>query len=198
MKHLIFVFVVIALLTGCAVAPPAPTPAPTAAPPTPTSAPTAVPITSIDLEPLLIVSGDLPDGLSGAQVRDQAPGMFKEMPPAANVAYQQFSRDNKGAGGVAVFLYEQATDRDSGYKKILAGMSSAVAVADVGEEARMAILDDSIVALTGESSADFLFRRCAAVVHIRMTHNDIASNLNNEVIAYAKRLDKRLKEKTCQ
>lgn len=165
--------------------------APISVPPAPTSLPTAIPLSAIDLEPLLIQSGDLPAGITGAQVRDTPPKMFDGMPKAAKAIYQQFARGTDQIGGVSVFLYEKDTDRDQGYGFILGGMNTAQVTEGVGEQAVIAGPSKETAAVLNFS--DLLLRRCRAIAHIRMTGKDTAE----AVTAYAKRLDTRLSEVVC-
>lgn len=162
-----------------------------AALPTTLPAPTAVPLDQIDLESLMVQPGDLPAGVSGAQVRDVAPKMFDGMPGALKTAYQQFARGDQPAGGVVVFLYEADADRDQGYGFILGGMGTTTAVEGVGEQATATEPSKEVAAVL--NFTDLLFQRCHAVAHIRMTGADTAAS----IAAYAKRLDKRLSSVAC-
>jgi hypothetical protein len=175
-----------------------PTPVPTDTPtPVPTDTPTPVPLSGIDLEPILIQSGDLPAGYSGAQVRSVLPGMFDGLPETDNSVYQQFEKDGGPAGGIAIALYESLDDQVKAYQIILDGMltedsiealekefgSSPLGIAfsfpdDVGEEAYAVgdyrKIDDQdplwmqdLKRETANDSSEVLFRRCDAVVHIR-------------------------------
>jgi hypothetical protein len=205
-KRLVFsvVFIVAVLMSACApgVSPvtsnptgaPEPTVQPTIIPTEkPTIAPTAtatpMPLSALKLDSLLIQSGDLPAGLSGAQIRDTAPLMFEKVPKADNTIYQQVARNGKQAGGVAVFLYEDTSKVDEAYKEILSGMGSdANPVSEIGDKA-------SIMMLTlGMEGGDLVFERCNFVVHVRFTGTPNA----DDITSYAKRLDARLSEVACR
>lgn len=180
MRYVIALF----LLVACG-SPPAtitPTIIPTAMPPT------AIPLSAIDLEPLLIQSGDLPAGIEGAQVRDVAPAMFDGMPKAAKTIIQQFAQGVDQIGGVSVFLYDKDNDRESAYQFIAKGMSNSDALTDTGDRA---IVSKPIAAI---NFVDILFQRCAAVVHIRMSGEDLD---RDAATIYARRLDKRLLGVVC-
>ncbi len=196
---------VIAVLTACAPGAsspagsipttlPEPTMQPTAMPtekPTivPTATATPVPLSALKLDSLLVQAGDLPAGLSGAQIRDTAPAMFKAVPQADKTIYQQFARNGSPAGGVAVFLYEDNANVDKAYSVILAGMGSdSKPVSKLGDKASIAILT------VGMEGGDLIFTRCNGVVHIRMTGTSSA----DEITSYAKRLDTRLSEVACR
>lgn len=62
MKKLFVTIVVLFILAGCSSLTSQSTP-------TPTATPTPIPLSDIDLEPILIQSGDLPAGYSGSQVK---------------------------------------------------------------------------------------------------------------------------------
>lgn len=187
MRRVVLAILAALALIGCGAAPAAQ--APTVA--VSTAVPTALPLEALDLEPLLVQPGDLPAGMSGAQVRDTAPKMFDGMPGAQRTAYQQFARGSEPAGGVAVFLYEADADRDQGYGFVLGGMGPTVTVEGVGDHATATEPSKEVAALLNFS--DLLFQRCHAVAHIRMTGTDAAAS----IAAYAKRLDKRLSAVVC-
>lgn len=151
----------------------------------------AVP-SAIDLEPLLVQSGDLPAGVTGAQVRDVAPKMFDQAPKADRVLYQQFASGAKQIGGVAVFLYKDADTRTQGYSVIAKDMGQTEVVAGLGDQAVVTLLSPQAAAY-GLDFADVLFQRCVAVVHVRISGPDsrVAAT------AYAKRLDKRPAQVVC-
>lgn len=188
-RRLFVAITVTIVLIGCGAAPAEPAAvAPTSAP---AAAPTAtpVPLDQVDLESILIASGDLPAGMSGAQVRDTAPKMFDGMPPAIKVINQQIAQDERQIGGVTVFLYADAAEREKAYKLVLDGFGDAKAVEDLGEQAQITLPDDGTVTVI--DSADVAFVRCQAVAHVRMTGAGVSKD-TTPLTAYAKRLDKRL------
>ena len=147
-------------------------------------------LTGVDLEPLLIQSGDLPAGTGGGQVRDGAPQMFAQAPAPTKAIYQQLARGSDQAGGVTVLLYAQPADREAAYTTTLDGMGDTYPVDGIGEQAVMSQPID----LLGLHGSDLLFRRCAAVVHVRF----IDPNSPTDTLkAYGQRLDKRLQGVVC-
>ena len=166
---------------------------PTPLPPTAVPTPTPIALADIDIEPLLIQDGDLPAGLSGAQVRSTPPNMFRDVTGASNQIHQQFARGDDPAGGVAVFLFEDTAARDQAYAVILDGFGDTIEAVDVGEQGA-AFVPPEIMRRQGLNSYDLLFSRCSAVAHIRMSGEfmDIAM-----ITAYAERLDQRLTEAVC-
>lgn len=169
-------FLIAALLLGAcgASAPPASLPIPL---------PTAVPLSAVDLEPLLIQSGDLPSGLGAAQVSDTPPKMFASLPKAIRAIDQRIQRAGATAGGITVLLYDDPTP---GYQALIATMGATDAVA-VGEQSRITRASDLLPGF------DVALVRCHAVVYVRMTGDVSAEN----VLAYAKRLDARLSNAVC-
>jgi hypothetical protein len=188
--RLALITLVALVIAGCGTAPEAAVP--TAAPIQPTAVPTAVPLADLDLEPLLIQAGDLPAGLTGAQIRDTAPEMFSKVPKATKTLNQQFAQADKQVGGVTVLLYDSPADVSTAYDVIWNGMSTGSSALDIGEKAG-GFAKKQIVGTTQFEFSDVLFRRCHAVVHIRMPVSDIAMST-----AYAQRLDKRLSAVVCR
>ena len=148
-----------------------------------------VPLERIDLDPLLLRSGDLPGDVSGAQVRRNAPAQFDGAPAPAQVVYQQFMDGPKQIGGVTVFLYEQDADREATYQLAARGMTNPDPVADIGNQAVI----DQPPALEA-NDVDVLFHRCRAVAHIRLSGANVDSSV---ATAYARRLDQRLSVVAC-
>lgn len=193
MRRLLVVIALLGIVAACGAAPAASVPTPSPLPPTPLPTPTPISLTDIDLEPLLIQDGDLPAGLSGAQVRSTPPNMFRDITGAANQIHQQFARDGNSAGGVAVFLFEETADRDQAYAVILDGFGDTIEAVDVGEQGSATPPTTSMIN-QGLNSYDLLFSRCAAVAHIRMSGEFMDINM---ITAYAERLDQRLTEAVC-
>ena len=192
------------LMVGCSTSTPLPTPMPTSTPtPIPTPTPTPIPLSEINLEPIVFLSGDLPAGFSGAQIRDTPPTMFDGIVGFENSIYQQFERNDKGAGGVTILLYDLIDQREVAYSIIVggfgksgddAGVKTTVAeLPGVGEKAMYVTIEASVSGIS-LNNVDLVFTRCHSVVHIRMTDT---ANVDY-ISAYAKRLDKRLTELICQ
>ena len=147
-----------------------------------------VSLSELKLEPILIQLGDLPSGVSGAQVRDTAPATFDAVPDAENTIYQQLEKNGDTIGGVTVFLYEDALMVENAYSAVFSGMDTiSETISKLGDKA-------SISHLTVGPGHDLVFTRCSFVVHIRMTTNNPAV----EIISYAKRLDRRLRDAVCR
>lgn len=213
-KPSLFVVLTIALvlaLSACGSGPPEPTetpePTPTISPtatpqPTPTSTP--IPLSQVDLEPLLTQSGDLPAGLSGAQVRDSLPEWMSDaLPSPENMIQRQFERDGEAAGGVTVVLYESDVDVDTAYAAFVDNFgepvsregleTTRVTVPDIAEEAE-AVTIESELAGVSMNAAGLAFVRCRGVVHIMMTGTSSLIHVES----YGKRLDKRLVPAICR
>ena len=104
-KH--FALLVIFLGTACA---PAPAPKPTAVP-TAIPAPTQIPLSQLDIAPLLVVDGDLPEDLVPDIITNEnAVGSIDELDRADAVFTQYFLLEGGEGGGVSVFLFESVDD----------------------------------------------------------------------------------------
>ena len=181
------------LLANCA---PAPTPTPL---PSPTATAMAIPLSDLELEPVLVVSGDLPAGYSGAQVRSTPPDMFDGIRGYEQVIYQQFGNDSQ-AGGLTVFLFASGGDRDAAYESMTEDFGNTEVspdyillvddLSDLGEAAHYASFDGKTIPL---DFIDLAFTHCHALVHIRMG----GMTQLDAVTAYAVRLDKRLQAIVC-
>jgi hypothetical protein len=148
---------------------------------------TIMPLADLDLEPLAIQSGDLPDGYSGAQVSDRLPAMFKDAPAPTRVFDQRFQKSDEDAGGVTILLYEHAADLDTAYDQAVDGMLDASVVADIGDGAHVS--GGTAATLDG---AEGVFKRCRALVLVRFATQD-----TDGVAAYMNRLDTRLLTVAC-
>jgi len=184
MRYLAILAIMAALLIGCGESPqvvPAFVPPATAAP-----APASVALKDIDLEPLLVQSGDLPSGMSAAQIKDSAPPAMKDYPPATKAIDQRFQRGGKTVGGVVVLLYEQQSDLTTATALVTKIGKYSEVLPDVGEQAKL-FLGTDLLPVRGVT-----FVRCHAVVDVAMSNVD-----TREITAYAKRLDKRLQAVVC-
>jgi hypothetical protein len=123
-------------------------------------------------------------------VRDEAPQMFAEAPAPAKAAYQQLARSGDQIGGVTVLLYGEATERDTAFATLEDGMGETYAVDGLGEQAVMS----QPMNILGTHSGDLLFRRCGAVVHVRLSDPNSPTDI---LKAYGERLDKRIQGAVC-
>ena len=159
---------------------------PAAAPAT-TAAQAAVPLADIDLAPLLIQSGDLPAGLSGAQVKDTVPPGLNAVPTPAKAIDQRFQANGNTAGGVVVLLYEASADVETAFRLAVGEGKNSQPQYSVGDAARVWLPSDVV------TRARVAFTRCHAYVDISIRQASV-----DEVTAYAKRLDQRLQPLICR
>jgi len=169
---------------------PTPTPEPTE---TPIPTPTSIPLSEMNLEPILLVSGDLPPEFYGVQVKSVPPRGFEGIPPADQVIQQGFRAGAYAADGITIALYKSPSDVDTAYStvnNVLEKKDKALQpLSDVGEKATIADAD-----VWGIDSTQIVFTRCHALVYIDL----FATTAGPEVATtYAQRLDKRLKPSVC-
>lgn len=207
MRKRLFISILALILISCNSATPTPTNTPTLQPsptatstPTPqpsptvtnTLTPTPVPLSEIKIESIVIEEGDLPAGFSGAQIRDSAPGMFRDLPSAQNTLYQQLQKDGDVAGFITIFLYDSKEDIENAYDLTVSGMTDEAELSsEVGEKATVLFIPS--IRAVGTDIAAVAFVRCSAFVYINMS-----TRSEDSVIAYAKRLDGRLERLVCR
>lgn len=172
------------------------TPAPTAtseALPTATAAPTSAPLGEIDLGPLLIVEGDLPENLDGELVQYGETFRFdrEEVVAPDNLVSQQFydTETERVGGGVAVYVYEDETAASQTFGAIAGEMSGLAGQFsefrdDVGERAR---LEND-----GNDNLHLAWLRCHAFVEVFMQ-----TPREFDIVNFAQRLDERLTPVVC-
>lgn len=160
--------------------------------------------------------------------------MFSELPSPEGEIHQYFEKDGDPVGGVGIALYESPDDLEEAYQIIFDGMasedliedlirefgSSRLGIAfnfpdDLGDQAYLVgtytVLNDQDPAWmqdlfidTASDGVEVLFRRCSAVVHIRLggyeyvPDKNIAEINSLDGLAYAQRLDKRLTPLVCR
>jgi hypothetical protein len=214
MKSLYIVCIAIELLTSCTVAqsggevPTVNTQTQTALPinttsftlitalpsdtPTPVSTPTPFNVSKINLESILPQPSNLPTGITNAEIRNTLPDLYNGIDPTAKKIYQEFEKDNKYIGGIAILLYNSGSDAAANFTIILwhmGGNGHNVDVENLGEEARSSVPGEPLIlGGGGGNGTDLLFQRCIAVVHIRILGEVDRDNL----IYYAKELDDEL------
>ena len=155
--------------------------------------PTPIPLSEIDLESLLIRSGDLPSGVTAGQITDWAGGKFSEAPTPAQVGFQLFESKGAPYGSVTVLVYDALADAETTYGILHDGLEGGGwDVVGVGDKAIVWTLLMDVLGNTVESG-EVGFIRCGAVVDILMGTTDEAV-----ITAYAKRLDARLREAVCR
>jgi hypothetical protein len=182
-RWLVWLGLLAALLAGCGGAPAAEAPVPT---------PTVVSLDKVDIEPVLIQSGDLASQVAGGQVKELVPILFKGITEPSRVLTQELDRNGVPFGSVTVFLYNSAKERESAYTEMLRAIaikaeSGGASQAGIGEQSFGGVFANNLPGF-----AEIVFVRCHAAVHIRINSSDAT-----DVTTYAKRLDKRLESLVC-
>jgi len=206
MKKVLVVFLGIIFLASCSPSTAMPSGTPDipiiTTEPAPTSTPTPIPLSEIDLESILIKSGDLPAGYSPSQVRSTPPDMFDNIKNYSNSIYQQFELQGEAGGGVTVFLFDKTSQVSIAYQLIADGFGDSQdseslkvevdTLSGIGERATYVTLKSDLLGITNEFT-DLVFTRCYAVVHIRLSDTAYL----DYATGYGERLDKRLSEVEC-
>lgn len=199
MKNLSYILVVVILLASCtpsqsqintaiAKTQAAWTPTITHTITEPTETPTTIPLSNLDLSSLLVQTGDLPAGFTGAQIGSIMPDSYNKLHlPAADLKiYQQFAQ-NGGAEfnwGVAVFVYLSKDSLQPAFTALVGGfMESANYIDGIGVKAAYYAVPDV---------TELAFYDCNFVVDFMFGIVDKTSAEN-----YAIRIDKRLRPILC-
>ncbi len=162
--------------------------------PTATVEPMSVLMSEVDLGPLLVVDGDLPEHLDGELVEYDETFRFDrdDVAPADGLTSQAFyNLETEGpGGGVAVYVYEDETAAGQTYIAISTGMRGLLDEFwedrdDVGQEAR---LENN-----GNDNLHLAFLRCHAFVEVFMQ-----TARESDIVVYAQRLDERLTPVVCR
>lgn len=165
--------------------------------PTPVSTPTPFNVSKMNLESILPQAIDLSTEITNAEIRNTLPDLYNGIDPPAKKIYQEFEKDNKYIGGIAILLYSSGSDAAANFTIILwhmGGDGHNVIVENLGEEARSSVAGKPLILGIGRANGiDLLFQRCIAVVHIRIL-GDVDRNM---VMQYAKEVDDKLIPSVC-
>jgi hypothetical protein len=164
---------------------------------------TTIPLSSIDLESILLLPGDLPTDIIGGQIRSKPPTGLTSLPKADQVIQQGFRAGELASDGVTIFLYNSVSDLDAAYTQVakIEEIGTAQAHYDIGERISIALKVFNPLpliggdGLPGGTSVKLVFSHCHALVYI-----DLFSESASEDVAttYAQRLDERLSELVCR
>ncbi len=196
---------VVLLLVGCGGAPAEPVATPTSVPPTPTPVPPTP--TPINIEPLLIQPGDLPSSYKLGEITSPPKWISNNMPEADEEIYAPLEKDGEFHGAVAIYSYGTNHETAKAYGVILTGMGEyrigtntgeyPEIISDIGEKSACAVVWDPVGNSAGSYGADFSFERCNSVVRIRYIDTLSQGEVLDNIVAYAKKLDARIREVVC-
>ncbi len=192
--YITFLIIVSLVIVGCQKTTP---------PPEPTA--TRIPVSKLNLEKILIVSDDLKPEYYGSQTL-LIPDDFILSKYSISKGYGYFvgqvidSKTTGGQGGVYVFVYEDTNLQDETYNSITIELNkvypsdSNKTIKNIDSIGEASIVSHYSMSFLGTSIiTDLVFKRCNAVVLIRMGGN----TMEDDWIQYASRLDKRLLEYIC-
>ncbi len=157
--------------------------------PAPMGTSTANPSPNDTLGPLLLQTGDLPDGYVGGQISNSLLPRFLNLPRPNYVIMQEIDKGGEMAGNISLMLYLNGVE--GAYQGDIADFTAERKSIDgIGEEAAFIGMGR-----TGSTNAgDLAFKRCSALAHIYL------SNTSDEAVFvnYARRLDARLTPALCK
>jgi hypothetical protein len=147
--------------------------------------PTPITLADIDLESIILLPGDLPDGYTGAGVVDPIPNRFGGT-QGVNEIFQLIEYKSRPAGEVTIIVYDSEARSAITYDLILDDMYPIEEVKNLGEQAHITI--DHFFMIT-----ELSFLRCNADVNVTLwtTNREI-------IISYAQRLDERITPLVCR
>lgn len=159
----------------------------------------AAKLAALDLQPLLLAADD---GLAAAQVSTRKPYFLDKVPPPARLVWLNLQQTNLNAGTAALLVYNSAEEADLAFKAHTARWITQRPDAGLGE---VSIVTDQGEGLTsgptelGITSIGLAtFRRCSAIVDIRMLDLRAPDGLMEVATAYARRVDARLAPAVCE
>ena len=139
-------------------------------------------VESDSLADLLFVEGDLSDSVTGGAFQEQVPPMFSEVPAASEQGFVPLTDLGKRVGSITAFVYDSEKAAKAAFDIIARGIGSQGAkISGVGSTAYAS-------RVTSPGSHDIVFRRGAAVVHLRAPAKKTA-----DLTTAAKRIDARIR-----
>ncbi len=129
--------------------------------------PTPIPLADLDLEPILVLPGDLPDGYIYGQVSNILPRYIDHgnQPLTEYQIYQEFEQNNESAGGVTVMGFDSEDSASQSMCSVSYDMAGWGEIQDL-DSMPLSTLNEK---RAGDTGMDILFRGCTTVVHVRMT-----------------------------
>jgi len=171
------------------------------------------PLTTVDFEPLLILTGDLPPGFNPSQITDTMngvkskwPSLFTESFPQPDVIISQsMEREGTNAGSAVYVLYYNSSSLQNTAYTIMRDRVILVSEDKPGrsspvEKLNPEVGDQSIAygykRTLGDGNFDgsfVLFSECRGLVLVKVNTYRV-----DQTISYAKRLERRLKPLFCR
>ena len=150
------------------------------------------PLTERDLQALLVQAGDLPAELTAEPLTSRA-AWLASVPAAPQELARRLVAQSGERGGVTLFVYGAGADVPAAYGAIAGALESAAQrppqfIGSIGERSGIVTTSPPGQPLV----YDLSFFRCRAAAYIRLQTEQI-----DDVLNYARRLDRRLQQATC-
>lgn len=161
--------------------------------------PTLIPLQMLDISTLIIQNYDLPSGFSGAQISNNPPDIYENMPKPDYSIYQEFTYEGKRSGGVAIFAYSEKGLAQKAYDELLTiWVLNNLGIAEkpvtrLGELASYGTVHGAL--FLGKDVTEFRFKDCGNFV-VNIDFQNIEDHVSAQ--NYAENLDKRLSPIFCQ
>lgn len=155
------------------------------------SAPRA-PLSQADLQTLLVQDGDLPAGIS-AEPLDRRVEWLATVPAASQEVARRLVAQGVELGSVSLFVYPPGSDLETAYTPLSSVLEAAAQrppqfIGSIGERSGIVTTSPSEQPLV----YDLTFLRCATSVYLRLKTQNI-----DDVLQYARRLDRRVQQQLC-
>ena len=149
---------------------------------------TLIPFSALDLESILITSGDLPAGYEAAQIRSELSGFSKAAPTPDYYISQSFSYKGRMGGLIEILVYDDISNLQAAYKLTLNNLPGELNNVEIGEGGEASALFFPVEA------ASLSFFHCHAVVVIQFMETSVYA----DAVSYGKRLDERITPIVCR
>jgi len=138
-----------------------------------------------DIQPLLVQDGDLPVAITAGEINNRVPALLGDKPSPDKIISQRFTQDSQDVGGVTILYYNESKVRSEVYQLYIGTYIRPQRASDIGDFAHVA--NDPRLKM-------IVFGRCKVVASIVFN-----TKIDEEdVLSYAKSLDTRIKDISCQ
>lgn len=153
------------------------------------------PIVDINLDPLLVIDGDLPERYQyqGQQIKPFFPSTIDYLPEPVNIASRSFRINNYESDGITIALYEDEIRANSALSSLIDAEILKLPVENFPGAFMLIRYPKGGVTLVRLG-----FVRCNALVYIEIIDTETYTNVIDTTVAYGLRVNKRLESTICK